>query len=116
MNKIEMGKKYRYRNGEPAKILSINASETNSPVISIDDCGNPRMHNVYGKHFVYNGEPSDYDLIEEKEVKKVKFRLFINEQGEVYAVKSDMSFIGLIPRIIAIKDLEIEYYDGEGLE
>jgi hypothetical protein len=63
--KIDINKKYRYRNGESARILCVDAPG-DQPVISLDGSGDTFAHNAAGQFFLYN-EESSLDLIEVRE-------------------------------------------------
>jgi len=65
MNMIEMGKAYKYRSGQPAKIVYIHDddADTNFPVVSVDIIGCPHTHTAEGK-FDDLDNKSRYDLIE----------------------------------------------------
>lgn len=65
MPKIEMGKKYRYRNGKPARIICVDIPGNNYPVVSVSekDCC-IYQHADDGKFVRYSGEESGRDLIE----------------------------------------------------
>jgi len=65
--KIRLNKKYRYRNGELARILCIDAPGS-QPVVSIGlTTGEALNHNVNGQFFESSSEYSSFDLIEDKE-------------------------------------------------
>lgn len=48
MKKISMGKKYTYRNGEPAKILRIDNNDDRFPVVSMKIDGSTVNHTAFG--------------------------------------------------------------------
>jgi hypothetical protein len=62
--KIDINKKYRYRSGESARVICIDACES-YPVIAIDEAGDPTTHTADGRYHE-NGE-DDSDLIEVRE-------------------------------------------------
>lgn len=62
---ISMDKKYRYRNGEPARILCTDRTSncaTVFPVIALNLAGNMTVHSIEGK--AGHSTNSDWDLIE----------------------------------------------------
>lgn len=60
---ISMDKKYKYRNGEPARILCVDSGSSSMPVISTNSRGEVTLHNTNGWVFSL-GVDSDWDLIE----------------------------------------------------
>lgn len=65
MSTITLDKKYKYRNGEPARILAID-TPGNMPVVSVTVSGLLIQHNPEGGFFRSSPE-SIYDLIEVRE-------------------------------------------------
>jgi hypothetical protein len=63
--KIDINKKYYYRNGEPARIICVDAPG-DQPVISLDGSGDTLKHKATGQFFLSNDE-SSLDLIEVRE-------------------------------------------------
>jgi hypothetical protein len=62
---IDINKKYRYRSGEPARILCVDAPG-DQPVISLNGSGDTLKHKATGQFFHSNHE-SSLDLIEVRE-------------------------------------------------
>ena len=63
-NKISMDKKYKYRNGESARVFCNDRPEFNEYiVISMDKWGNPRFHTSEGCISNFK-QSSSHDLIE----------------------------------------------------
>lgn len=67
--KIDINKKYRYRNGEPARIVCVDAPGT-FPVIAIGEDGDPTTHHEDGKF--YGSTEAEFDLIEVREPREWK--------------------------------------------
>ena len=63
--KIDINKKYRYRNGKPARILCVDAPDQDDPVISMDEQSLINRHKPDGRY--YPDESSCLDLIEVRE-------------------------------------------------
>jgi hypothetical protein len=63
--KIDINKKYRYRNGKPARILCVDAPDQDDPVISMDEQSLINRHKPDGRY--YHDEISCLDLIEVRE-------------------------------------------------
>ena len=60
---IDMNKTYRYRNGEPARVLCVDRPDDRSPVVSMSCSGSMITHTAQGSAF--NGsKDSPVDLIE----------------------------------------------------
>ncbi len=76
--KIDINKKYRYRSGEPVRVICIDACEL-YPVIAIDEAGDPTTHTADGRCF--EDEESDNDLIEVREQRE--FRLSV-KRGQAW--------------------------------
>lgn len=64
MPKIEMGKKYRYRNGKPARILCTDKPRGSFSVISMADDGTILTHRACGKVTLNDELDAQDDLIE----------------------------------------------------
>lgn len=80
--KIDINKKYRYRNGESARILCVDAPG-DQPVISLDGSGDTLAHNAAGQFFLYN-EESSLDLIEVREPLECWVCVHVDERGITY--------------------------------
>ena len=74
--KIDINKKYRYRNGGSARILCIDGPG-DQPVISLDETGDALNHSADGRFFRDKKEAS-LDLIEVREPRE--WELAINKQ------------------------------------
>lgn len=76
MAKIDINKKYRYRNGDPATILTTQRPIQKWRVISMDDSGTLRFHDMYGaeRTSFHNDlvEPTEWDHIERGDVVEVR--------------------------------------------
>ena len=79
MNKIDMAKKYTYRNGEPARILCVDAPSLQS-VISMTEGGNSLHHTAMGEYLPSKAE-HPLDLIEVKQKKSQTFWLNVYPAG-----------------------------------
>ena len=66
MNKISMDKKYRYRNGQPARVLCVDRPESDYPVITLSLDGDVQSHTWKGKYCSSVDREHDLDLIEIK--------------------------------------------------
>lgn len=63
--KVSMSKKYRYRNGEAARILCVDSGSEKYPVISVNQAGDIETHTVDGMEYLTNPrKDSQIDLIE----------------------------------------------------
>lgn len=51
---IDINKKYRYRNGEPARVLCTDGSRNMFPVVSISKSGGLHVHTLEGGRVSYN--------------------------------------------------------------
>ena len=60
---IDITKTYRYRNGEPARILCTD-SPARQPVLSMESNGSVTRHNADGTFYSDTIEKSPFDLIE----------------------------------------------------
>lgn len=62
---IDINKKYRYRNGEPARVLCTDGSRNMFPVVSISKSGGLHVHTLEGGRVSYDQNyDHEYDLIE----------------------------------------------------
>lgn len=73
---IDITKIYKYRNGEPARVLCVDALGP-QPVISVDTNGNPSTHCADGKWNTFD-TPHSRDLIEVREPRVI----WVNEYPE----------------------------------
>jgi hypothetical protein len=71
--KIDINKKYRYRNGTAARILCVDAPTKAEPVISMDEDGLIRRHKPDGEY--YNDGTSSLDLIEVREPREFNLQV-----------------------------------------
>ena len=61
--KINLSKTYKYRNGEPARVLCVDGASENYPVVSLTSAGEPFTHDPNGKFMSLDADNA-YDLIE----------------------------------------------------
>lgn len=67
---ITLDKKYRYRNGDPARVLCVDANDDKWPIISLNDRGNVVYHTAEG--IATQGDSTtDIDLIEVREPARI---------------------------------------------
>lgn len=59
---ISMDKKYKYRNGEPARILCVDSGDEEYPVISLNSSGEVLFHSTSGR--MTQLAEFEWDLIE----------------------------------------------------
>jgi hypothetical protein len=113
---ISMDKKYKYRNGQPARILCVDRKEFNAnhvyPVISLGQDGALRYHHYDG---VRPGDCS-WDLFEVKPKTKVDFwiNIYPTYRGTMHdteAAARCMADEGVIARL----HFEAEVEEGQGL-
>lgn len=76
---IDITKKYRYRNGKPARILCTDAPGR-FPVISLDEDGDPWCHTETGEICDVD---SEWDLIEVREAREWVIRFFKDGSARV---------------------------------
>ena len=76
--KIDINKKYRYRNGGIARILCIDGPG-DQPVISLDETGDALAHSDDGRFF-RDEEEASFDLIEVREPRE--WRLWVGPNGD----------------------------------
>jgi len=77
MNNITMDKQYRYRNGNPARVLCVDGPKENFPVISVTGNGAMFSHTADG-HFL-NINADEQDLIEV--IPKWRGEIWISSDG-----------------------------------
>ena len=87
MNKqiITMDGKYKYRNGEPARALCLDANRHLNTVISITQGGVIRSHTVDG-FYRSDGIQTDYDLI--PDVPLWEGEIWVHKDGRITSTKS----------------------------
>jgi hypothetical protein len=110
--KITMNKKYRYRNGEPARILCVDAPGKR-PIVSVDKNGATVSHEIDGK--TSPGIQTLWDLIEVKEEKTLVAWVNIypdGNTGNIYNTKEDAEEFSGDNRI-ACKKVVIKYCVGD---
>lgn len=76
-----MNKKYRYRDGEPARVLCIDSGNKSLPVVSIRLDGKIYSHTIDGLLFSTIKEESCYDLIEVCDPAKDEWSLFTHKSN-----------------------------------
>ena len=76
--KIDINKTYRYRNGQPARVLCVDAGG-GQPVVSVTDDGQIRRHEQDGRYYP-DREPTPKDLFEVREPRE--FRLWVATNGD----------------------------------
>jgi len=59
---ISMTKKYRYRNGEEARILCVDGFDKTYPIVSMTPSGQSLLHHISGESL--NPDNREYDLVE----------------------------------------------------
>ena len=80
MNKIDITKTYIYRNGQPARILCVDANSPRWPTVSLDKHGGVHWHTECG-YFWLNEDEHEFDLIEVKQKKSQTVWLNIYPAG-----------------------------------
>jgi hypothetical protein len=111
--KISMNKKYRYRKGDPARVLCVDASGE-YPVISLDENGDTTQHIANGQ-VLLDGLGTSWDLIEVKEEKTLIAWVNIypdGNTGNIYNRKEDAEEFSGDNRI-ACKKVTIKYCVGD---
>jgi hypothetical protein len=109
--RIDINKVYKYRNGEPARILCVDApTDNDSPVVSLSNTGYLTCHNATGMA-CFLGE-SEYDLIEVKEEKTLEFWVAINSDRTA-SLFNTPDYIRNLPDLIARKKVIITYCEGD---
>ena len=76
---IDINKTYRYRNGEPARIICVDRPHVTHKVISMSEKGFLEFHLIDGTRG--DDEFPDYDLIECKEKKTLWVAVYQEYQG-----------------------------------
>lgn len=127
---IDITKKYKYRNGEPARILCVDRPSDNYPIVSMDNIGNTFTHAADGR-LDRGAAWNSLDLIEvkekaqcphcgqemEKPSQQKTLEFWVNIHGEddftIHTSKkrSDRNKTDATAR----KHVVIEYEEGEGL-
>lgn len=111
---ISMERKYTYRNGEPARILCVDAP-VKYPVRSMDENGHIWTHACNGVSL----DGAILDLIEVKEKKTLEFWVNVYEDGgseRAYDEETAVRYIRMDSRkAVACKHVVITYEEGEGL-
>ena len=108
---IDINKKYRYRNGEEARILCVDLIGRGLHcVVSCDNVGNLFTQTINGNYMLGRGE-HDYDLIEVKE-KKVLWLNVYPDLEDVYAHESMESADG-DPKKDRVARIKVCYEEGQ---
>lgn len=108
---IKMDGRYRYRNGEPARILCIDAP-CDECVVSLTSKGWTLFHDEYGRRYV--GENNEWDLIEVKEEKTVEFwvNIYSDRGPSFHAFRTYADEFAGLSRIACKKGV-ITYREGD---
>lgn len=107
---IDINKRYRYRNGEEARILCVDGKGI-KPVVSIDRFGIVKKHTNNGVINTEYNYTCDYDLIEVKE-KKVLWLNVYPDLEDVYAHESMESADG-DPKKDRVARIKVCYEEGQ---
>jgi len=107
---IEINKKYRYRNGEPARIICVDRPHEKFKVISMSDSGRLEFHDEDGLCDFSNFNHL-YDLIEVKN-KKVLWLNVYHDLEDVYAHERMIS-ADYDPKENRISRIKVEYEEGQ---
>lgn len=110
---ISMDKEYRYRNGEPARVLCVDAGGP-EPVISLAKNGSIRRHRPDGLWWKF-GQASDADLIEVKPRIKREYWLNVYHNFSVLNESRKKADEDDIHNRLACVRVEIDCEEGEGL-
>jgi len=105
---ITMDKKYKYRNGEEARILCVDAPAGDAPIISMGPDGYIYRHSTDGI-FNKKGGFDDYNLIEVKPTKTMWLNIY-RDTG--YDTKEEAERLRYADCDACIM---ITYTEGEGL-
>jgi hypothetical protein len=106
--KIDINKKYRYRNGKPARILCVDGTGSHcgisQPVVSMEEDGDINSHYEDGRF--RGSSDSEFDLIEVREPRE--FWIIERENGEarLYNCQQTMG-LGMTPYPNQIRVREI---------
>ena len=108
-----MDKKYKYRNGEPARILCLDYNAKTYPVISLNEKRNIQTHTKDGIYNL-NEQKNDYDLIEVKEKKKIELWVNVYPNGGscIFRSKKDADYDAINWNRTACLHIVQEYEDG----
>jgi len=115
---IDIAKKYRYRNGEVARVLCVDRPcAPYAPVISMAKNGITHTHQPGGTHTEGVGD-HHHDLIEIKSRFERTVWLNIYRGGEIVIVASSKEWAddNAGPDRIACKKIELDFEEGEGLQ
>lgn len=103
MNKIDMNKKYKTRDGRDVRILCTDANHKLYPVVGIvemEGISYPSSWTRFGKLDTQSYEKSNEDLIEVKEKETLWLKIYENECvrrfGNLYSAKADKNAIARI--------------------
>lgn len=112
---ITMDKKYRYRDGEAARILCLDGTRPAYPVVSTNGFGTTCAHTKEG-NFTDDGRKHKYDLVEVKpRIKKTGWmNVYEYGPGVMYQTK-EMAKGYADPGRIACVKVDIDVEEGEGL-
>ena len=80
--KIDISKKYRYRNGVEARVLCVDAP-TEDPVISMTPSGEIVTHRIDGKFYEINDD--ECDLVEVREPREWVIRSYHNGRPAIWS-------------------------------
>lgn len=112
MSKIEMGKQYIYRNGEPARVLCVDAPGE-WPVVAINGCGTVSTHLANGRYFE-SSNPSKFDLIPAVTKKTVWVNVYKDGCAYWYDSKEDaLRMRSRVSCCLGTYHLTLDVEDGE---
>jgi len=113
---ISMEKKYRYRNGEPARVLCTDSPHPSRPVVSLG-LEDGRLLTHFPNGWFWGWDSLDgHDLIEVKP--RIKTEVWLNIYREVsfgYDTKA-LADAGASQVRIACVEVPLDYEEGEGIQ
>jgi len=110
---IDINKKYRFRNGEDARILCVDSGDENYPVIALTREGQTSLHTksgaLWNALWIIEGQHI-WDLVEVKEKKTLWVNILPSGVGYAYLCMSEADYQATKHRVARIK---VTYEEGQ---
>ena len=106
---IDINKKYRYRNGEEARILCVDGGDENYPVIALTREGQTSRHTNSGALWNREGQHI-WDLVEVKEKNVLWLNIYCQHKDDTWISKEEADKYSADERFARIK---VTYEEGQ---
>lgn len=116
MNKIEMGKQYRTRDGRPVRVLCVDANHPTDKVVGLIPEPTGELATSWDEFGRFDDRPDNWDLIEVRP--RIKRTVWINLYHNVSCIHNELKEAQMHANpdtIIARVQVDIDVEEGHGL-